>query len=148
MSREIEQELKISQPLASRVRELALNLFRSERVLTHALEEALEPFDLRLDEFNVLRILRGAGPDGHERATVEERMVHDADRLLGLLHRLRQRGAVEGTLRLRITAEGRELLSRADPVFMGALEARIGGIPEGELDTAVSVLERIRRTPE
>src|SRR5688572_15854904 len=82
MSHSIEREIHISTPLPSLARELSLNIFRTDQFLTQKLQEVLRPADLRLDEYNVLRILRGAGTTGHQRADIEQRMVHDPDRLL------------------------------------------------------------------
>lgn len=144
MSHSIEREIHISAPLTSLARELSLNVFRTDQFLTQKLQEVLRPADLRLDEYNVLRILRGAGTTGHQRADIEQRMVHDPDRLLALLHKLKHRGLVEGSLRLVITDAGRQLLATMDKPFEGTLEDRIAWIPEEKLRTAIEVLESIR----
>ena len=49
--------------------------------------------------FNILRILRGAGPDGHPASEVRKRMIHDTERFPALIHGLRSRGLVGGTPR-------------------------------------------------
>jgi DNA-binding MarR family transcriptional regulator len=147
MSHSIEREIHISRPIASAARELSLNIFRTDQFLTQRLQEVLRPADLRLDEYNVLRILRGAGSAGHQRADIEQRMVHDPDRLLALLHKLKHRGLIEGSLRLLITDAGRELLSTLDGPFEATLEERIGWIDPDKLRTAIEVLESIRTGP-
>ena len=147
MSHSIEREIKISRPITSPARELTLNLFRTDQVLTDWLVQALKPADLRLDEFNVLRILRGAGPAGHQRTDIEQRMVHDPDRLLALLHKLKSRGLIEGSLRLTITPAGQELLASLDGPFEGTIEERIGWIPADKLRVVIEVLEAIRTGP-
>jgi MarR family transcriptional regulator, organic hydroperoxide resistance regulator len=133
-----------SKPIPSLARELTLNLYRTDQALTAALETVLRPTDLRLDEFNVLRILRGGGPDGYVRADIEQRMLHDPDRLLALLHRLKSRGLIEGSLRLTITNTGKDLLRTIDPAFEGEIEKRVGHIPADKLRVAVEVLQAIR----
>ena len=147
MAHSIEREIQISRPISSPARELILNLFRTDQVLTAALQEVLRPADLRLDEYNVLRILRGAGAAGHQRTDIEQRMVHDPERLLALLHKLKSRGLIEGSLRLQITPAGRELLASLDAPFEGAIERRVAWIPEARLRTAIEVLESIRTGP-
>lgn len=147
MSHSIEREIHISRPITSAARELALNVFRTDQFLTQLLQEVLRPADLRLDEYNVLRILRGAGTAGHQRADIEQRMVHDPERLLALLHKLKSRGWIEGSLRLTITDAGRELLATLDGPFEGRLEERISWISADKLRTAIEVLESIRRGP-
>ena len=74
-------------------------------------------------------------------------MVHDPDRLLALLHKLKSRGLIEGGLRLNITDAGREMLATLDGPFEGMLEERIGWIPADKLRTAIEVLEAIRTGP-
>lgn len=144
MSHSIEREIHISQPITSPARELSLNVFRTDQFLTQLLQAVLKPADLRLDEYNVLRILRGAGEAGHQRADIEQRMVHDPERLLALLHKLKHRGLIEGGIRLTITAAGRELLATLDGPFEGTLEERISWIPADKVRTAIEVLEAIR----
>ena len=106
MPHSIERELGIAKPINSLSREFSLNLFRTEQHVTAALDAVLRPADLRLDEYNVLRILRGAGAEGRARAEIEQRMVHEPDRLLALLHKLKTKGFIEGSMRLTITAAG------------------------------------------
>ena len=148
MAHSIEREIHISRPIGSPSRELSLNVFRTDQFLTQLLQEVLRPADLRLDEYNVLRILRGAGEAGHQRGDIEQRMVHDPDRLLALLHKLKHRGLIEGGLRLTITAAGRELLATLDGPFEGMLKERIGWIAADKLRIAIEVLEAIRTGPE
>jgi hypothetical protein len=148
MAHSIEREIHISKPIASPARELSLNIFRTDQFLGQRLAEVLKPAEMRLDEYNVLRILRGAGEAGHQRVDIEQRMVHDPDRLLALLHKLKSRGLIEGGLRLTITAAGRELLGTLDAPFEGMLEERIGWIDPDKLRIAIEVLEAIRTGPE
>ncbi len=147
MPHKVEREIQLSRPLSSLAQELTLNVYRTDLHLTAVLEEVLRPADLRLDEFNVLRIIRGGGPEGHPRAEIEKRMVHAADRLLAILHKLKTRGLIEGTVRLSMTAEGQELLRSLDPAFQARIEERVGWIPEDRLRVAIEVLESIRGGP-
>lgn len=147
MARQIERELQLSTPLQSLARELTLNVYRTDLVLTSALEEALRPAHLHVDEYNVLRILRGAGADGHERGEIQRRMVHAADGLLAIFHRLKSRGLITGVRHLMITPAGLELLASIDPAFEPAIEQRIGWIAASKLKIAIDVLESIRQGP-
>ncbi|MBB4634995.1 hypothetical protein [Longimicrobium terrae] len=144
MPHSIERELGIAKPINSLARELSLNLFRTEQHLSAALDAVLRPSDLRLDEYNVLRILRGAGAEGRARVEIEQRMVHEPDRLLALLHKLKTKGLIEGSMRLTITAAGLTLLSTLDAPFEGTIEKSIGWVDPARLQTAIDVLEEIR----
>ena len=147
MTHRIEQELQISKPLASLARELVLNVYRTDQFLTAHLEEVLRPADLRIDEYNVLRIIRGGGADGHPRAEIEKRMIHSTERLLAVLHKLKTRGLVEGTLRIAITRAGLDLLTAIDPGFEGAIEDRVAWIGEDRIRAVIDILELIRGGP-
>lgn len=147
MTHRIEQELQISKPLASLARELVLNVYRTDQFLTGKLEEVLRPADLRIDEYNVLRIIRGGGAEGHPRAEIEKRMIHSTERLLAVLHKLKSRGLVEGTLRIAITRAGLDLLSATDPGFEGAIEDRVAWIGEDRIRAVIDILELIRSGP-
>jgi DNA-binding MarR family transcriptional regulator len=84
------------------------------------------------DQYNVLRILRGAQPDGHPRYEIAERMMSRAPDVTRLLDRLERAGFIERVRsgedrRLsvsRITRSGLALLDTLDPE-VHALHARI-----------------------
>lgn len=147
MTHKIEQELQISKPLASLARELVLNVYRTDQFLTARLEEVLRAADLRIDEYNVLRIIRGGGAEGHPRTEIEKRMIHSPERLLAIIHKLKSRGFVEGTLRIAITKAGLDLLSATDPGFEGAIEEHVAWIGADRIRAVIDVLEMIRTGP-
>lgn len=119
-------------------------MYRTDQFLTACLEAALRPGDLRIDEFNVLRIIRGAGAEGHPRAEIEKRMVHSPERLLAIIHRLKTRGLIDGTLKLAITAAGHDLLASVDPAFDAATEESVAWIGADRIRAVTRVLESIR----
>ena len=61
--RTLQEELKQRKPWSVE-EEAFLNIARTAAVLEHALVQALKPFDITPTQYNVLRILRGAGADG------------------------------------------------------------------------------------
>ncbi len=147
MPHKIERELQLTRPLPSLARELVLNIYRTDQFLTECLEAVLRPADLRIDEFNVLRIIRGGGAEGHPRAEIEKRMLHSPERLLAILHKLKARGLIEGTLRLSLTPAGHTLLETVDPGFEGAIEERVAWVGAERISAAIEVLEAIRTGP-
>lgn len=144
MPHSIERELGIAKPIDSLAREFSLNLFRTEQHVSAALNEVVGRADLRLDEYNVLRILRGAGAEGRARVEIEQRMVHEPDRLLALVHKLKTRGLIEGSMRLTITASGLQLLASLDEPFEATIDRCVGWMDPERLRTAIAVLEEIR----
>jgi hypothetical protein len=144
MSGQINQELQNSKPVASLEVEAALNIQRTGHFLEQWTDTVLEPVGLRGDTFNILRILRGAGAEGHPASEVRRRMIHDTERFPALIHALRARNLISGTLRLTITDAGRELLASTDGLLENAIRERFGRIEPARLRTVVEVLERLR----
>ena len=62
--RSLQDDLKQNKPWCCLEEEATLNIARTAAVLEHALVQALKPFDITPTQYNVLRILRGAGPMG------------------------------------------------------------------------------------
>lgn len=113
-------------------------------MLAGVVDDALAGAGVRHDEYNVLRILRGAGAVGRTLGDVRERMVRDTGRLQALAHGLRQRGLVGGALTLAITAAGLEQLAAVDGRVDRAIRAQMARIEPAKLRTAVEVLEAMR----
>ena len=92
--RTLQEELKQSKPFHSLEEEAFLNIARTHAVLEHALAQALKPFDITPTQYNVLRILRGAGADGLCRNEVGERLVRRVPDVTRLLDRMEEMGLV------------------------------------------------------
>src|SRR6202045_1547422 len=122
MPRGLQAELKQKIPFASREAEAYLSLLRTTDALQTQVEAQLKEFGLTGTQYNALRILRGAGPDGLPCREIGERMItHDPD-VTRLLNRLEGRGFVERTrassdrrvIYGKITAAGLKLLREMD----------------------------------
>ncbi len=100
-------------------------LVAASRLLAR-LEEVCAGADITHDQYNLLRILRGAEPEGLARFAVAERLINRAPDVTRLLDRLERDGLVrrersEDDRRLsiaRITARGLALLDRLDPAVL------------------------------
>lgn len=148
----LRDEIKQTKPFASLVEEAALNVVRTAEVVRYAAAETLKPYGITGTQYNVLRILRGAGPAGLPCGTIAERMVtqdSDITRLLDRLSTLQliERGRSEEDRRVvtsTLTGEGRKLLTRLDPVVRQMNEDLLGHIDERTLTTMIRGLEQIR----
>ena len=122
MRRTLRDELKMSKPFRSVEEEAILSIARTAAVLEHAHAEELKPFNLTLTQYNVLRILRGAGETGLCRNEVGERLVTRVPDVTRLLDRMeasslivRERsGSDRRFVRTRITDKGLKLLEKID----------------------------------
>ncbi len=144
MAGQIQRDLQNGKPLASLEVELFLNIQRTAEMMTAVVDGVLATAGIQTDEYNVLRILRGAGDGGRTAADVRSRMVRDTGRFPALVHALRTRGLVAGTLTLSITPTGVALLGTLTGRVDEAIRARMAGIKPADLRLAVETLERVR----
>jgi DNA-binding MarR family transcriptional regulator len=100
----------------------------------------------------VLRILRGAGPDGLPTLTIGERMIEQTPGVTRLVDRLERKGLVARTpcpkdrrrVFCKITTKGLDLLKELDePVNRWDAQA-VSVLPPSELDSFINLLDRVR----
>ena len=68
----IYEEIKQTKPFNVHGQEAHVTILRTSDVLKHAVERAIAPFGISHEQFNVLRILRGAGLSACERSCFVE----------------------------------------------------------------------------
>ncbi|MGZ8391825.1 MAG: MarR family winged helix-turn-helix transcriptional regulator [Gemmatimonadales bacterium] len=152
MSQNLQAELKQKKPFPRVTAEALLSVLRTAAVLEHQLTEALKPHGITHTQYNVLRILRGAGAEGLCGREVGARMVSrvpDVSRLLdrmeeiGLITRERDPGD-RRHVTARISRKGLAMLAQATPELEAVERARAGGIPTGQLQQLIEVLRAVR----
>ena len=153
MTSTLQDELKQRRPFGSPEQEAMLSIARTAALLEHATAEALKPHGLTPTQYNALRILRGAEPEGLCRNEVRDRLVArvpDATRLLDRLGEmglvLRQReGDDRRFVRTRITQAGLDLLEPLDEVLQALHRKQLGHLGERKLRTLVALLGEARK---
>jgi DNA-binding MarR family transcriptional regulator len=143
---------KPSQNFRSREQEATLGLLRTADAVKRSLAQVIAPHGITPQQYNVLRILRGAGPDGIPTLTIGERMIEQTPGVTRLVDRLERKGLVARTpcpkdrrrVFCRINAKGLELLKELDdPVNRWDSQA-VSVLPPSELDVLVDLLDRVR----
>ena len=150
----LRDEIKQTKPFASLEQEAMLSIERTAAVLGHAFTEALKPYGVTPTQYNVLRILRGAGEKGLCRNEVRNRLiaqVPDVTRLLDRLEEMklvvRERDAADRRLvTARITREGLRLLERLDAPILEIHRRQLGHLGERNLRTLITLLASARQT--
>lgn len=148
----LQREIKQRRPFRSRRQEAIVGLLRTTDVVRRALSRVVEPHGITLQQYNVLRILRGAGPAGLPTLEIAGRMVERAPGVTRLLDRLE---AKRLALRARcsddrrqvlcsISAAGLELLGRLDRAITAADQTCLGMLQASELSRLIRILDRIR----
>lgn len=120
----IEELLKTNNKLPES-RKLVLNIIVTANYVTERLAEALKPFDISNQQFNVLRILRGQKGNPANLSTIQERMVSKMSNTTRLVDKLVVKNLCERIIcpsnrrkvEIRITDEGLKLLEKIDPVI-------------------------------
>ncbi len=148
----ISEDIKQAKPFRSKSQEAYLALLRtaddSKRFATQALESA----GITLQQYNVLRILRGAGPDGLPTLAVAERMLERTPGVTRLIDRMEKKGLVarrrctEDRRRVwcSITSSGLELLTELDAPINSVDESLAAVLSEQELIELIGYLDRVR----
>jgi DNA-binding MarR family transcriptional regulator len=153
MARDLRTALKMTRPFASLAQEAHLSIARTDAVLSHAMEEAIRPYGITLTQYNVLRILRGAGDDGLCRAEVAARMIRQVPDVTRLLDRLEQGGLIVRTragddrryVTTRITPPGLALLESLDEPVARLHEQMRGRLDDAQLRQLIDLLEELRQ---
>ena len=107
--RRIREELKQTKPFQNVAEEACLSISRTADVISQRYEQFLKSWEISGTQYNVLRILRGAGAEGLRCGEIGTRMVkHDPD-ITRLLDRMEKAGWIE---RARDTKDRRVILTR------------------------------------
>lgn len=148
----LQRDLKQGRPFASREEETYLNLVRTTDLLSREVAAVLKPHQLSEAQYNVLRILRGAGADGHACSEIGSRLVTRDPDVTRLLDRLEGRGLIarsreHGDRRVvttRITAAGLALLDQLDGPVPAAIERMLAHVGARRLGQLIGLLEQVR----
>jgi DNA-binding MarR family transcriptional regulator len=146
------EELKQKKPFPSVQEEAFLNIQLTAEAHLRAVSEALKPHGLTPVQYNVLRILRGAGEDGLPSGEISERMVNRDPDVTRLLDRLETRALVSRTrserdrrvVTVRASGQAIALLDQLDAVVHEAIQGMFPGFSDQKLDSLISLLEESR----
>jgi DNA-binding MarR family transcriptional regulator len=152
MTPQLREEISQTRPFGSPEEEAYVAIQRTAALLGHALAETIRPLGLTATQYNVLRILRGAGEPGLCRNEVRDRMITQVPDVTRLLDRMEEIGLIErrreGTDRrfvtTRITPDGLRLLADLDEPVAAAHQRLLGHLDDAALKALVDLLGRAR----
>jgi DNA-binding MarR family transcriptional regulator len=152
MPRDIQSEIKQRKPFTCREEELTLNIMRTADQLQRRMGELLKTAELSATQYNVLRILRGAGNEGLACGEISERMVTRDPDITRLLDRLEKRSLVSRSrekedrrvVTARITQAGLDLLKKLDEPVVQAHKAQLGHMDPKQQEALIRLLETAR----
>lgn len=152
VSPKLQEELKQSKPFASREGEAYLSLQLTAEVLSWSVAETLKQSDLTPAQYNVLRILRGAGEAGASCSEISDRLIKKDSDITRLLDRLEGRELVSRervardrrVITVRITKKGLALLAELDAPMARCHHDQLAPLGERKLDTLIKLLGELR----
>ena len=136
--------------------EVFVNLLRAADALARGAEALLKPTGLSSPQYNVLRILRGAGSEGLACSEVGCRMISRDPDMTRLLDRMESRGLISRSrekedrrvVKTRITSEGLRVLEKLDAPVQDLHRRQLHQLPAKELRQLSRLLERVRTNGE
>src|SRR5262245_43754464 len=149
----VREAIRQTKPFASKRQEaLIALLLTSERVRWRLAQLLAAHGELTPQQYNVLRILRGAGVRGLATLAIVERMIEHTPGITRLIDRLEAKHLVERArsdedrrqVVCRITARGLAQLARLDPAMDEFDEQALGSLAESEAATLIRLLNKIR----
>ena len=136
----------------SREQQATLGLLRTAEAVKRSLAQLVESHGITAQQYNVLRILRGAGPDGLPTLTIGERMIEQTPGVTRLVDRLERKGLVERKPcpkdRRRvfcvITEKGLGLLKELDDPVNRWDTHTVAVLQASDIDSLINLLDRVR----
>jgi len=149
----VAQELHQTKPFRSLEEEAYLALRLTSRVVEEPWDRYLRRVaDISPSQYNLLRILRGAGTEGRTMGEIRERMLNRdpdvtrlADRMVkrGLAHRMRDT-TDRRIVKLFITEPGLDLLAQLDEHVDRYLHSALGRLSDAKLRKLIEFLGEVR----
>ena len=153
MTPALRDELRQQKPFNSLAQEAHLNLGRTATMVMDDFEQMLKPYGISTTQYNVLRILRGAGADGLCRNEIRDRLISrmpDVTRLLDRMEESKLVMRVRSTEDRRLvatmlTSQGRKLVDSLDEPVRREHERRLGHMSAAQLKTLIELLTLVRQ---
>jgi DNA-binding MarR family transcriptional regulator len=148
----LRDEIKQTRPFRNASEEATLSIMRTATLVRRGIAAVVEQFGITPAQYNVLRILRGAGETGLPTLAVRDRLLEEAPGITRLLDKLEAAGFVrrERTTPDRrqviclITPKGLALIKKLDPRIVEADQAGGAGLTPAERKQLIVLLEKVR----
>jgi len=153
------RQLKIEDIIKTEVelplsRKVIVNLLYTENWLMEKISLELKDHDISIQQFNVLRILKGQKGNPANLSTIQERMVSKMSNTTRLVDKLRNKGYVKRMtckanrrkVEITITEAGQQFIDSISPLI-NSLELKItSSLSQEELITFNELLNKLRTT--
>lgn len=152
MPNALQDELLQTVPFGSPAEEAHLSIRRTDALLAERLDRLFKPHGLSGTQYNVLRILHGAGRDGLCRNEIRDRLVSRMPDVTRLLDRMEESGLIvrarDGNDRrlvsTRLTERGERLVQELDGPVAAEHARAFSGLTTTEIAELIRLLARVR----
>jgi DNA-binding MarR family transcriptional regulator len=152
MPSSLQREIRQRRPFQSPAHEAVVGLMRTADLIRRHAAALVEPHGVTLQQFNVLRILRGGGDEGVPTLEVAARMIEQTPGVTRLLDRLEAKELVKRQRCSRdrrqhlcwITPKGLALLDKIDEAAPAASEHSMKGLRPKERIAFIRLMDAIR----
>jgi len=153
MDEELQKELKQTRPFGSREEAVSLGIQLAAENLKAGFNDLFKTKDLTGAQYNVLRILRGAGKNGISCREIGERMINRESDITRMLDRLEARDLIKRERQTEdrrvvltfITDEGLGVLKELDRPVKELHKNQLGHMTERELASLSKLLRKARK---
>ena len=136
--------------MSTKSKNLVITLIKSNCKVGESLAKSLKPYKISLQQFNVLRILRGQKGLAANLSTVQERMVNPKSNTTRIIDKLIDKNYVKRNIceinrrkiELFITTEGLEMLSVIDSIVERSEDRITQNLSENEKEKLISLLKK------
>ena len=147
-----QQEIKQTRPFRSKTEEAALALLRTADLVRRGIATIVEPYSITVQQYNVLRILRGAGDRGLPTLEIAERMIEQTPGITRLIDRLERKQLVlrercetdRRQVFCRITSDGLKLLADLDAPIRSMDKWALAALPPRDIAQLIALLDKAR----
>jgi DNA-binding MarR family transcriptional regulator len=146
----LETDIK-QEKFTSEYSKLIINIAYTNAYLGTIFAGTLKPYDLSMQQFNVLRILRGQHPKPVSINNITDRMIDKMSNASRLVEKLRKKSMIERSkcehdgrqVDVAITTKGLKVLAELD-VIMEEYDKQFHHLSEEDAKTANEILDRLR----
>ncbi|MFX0557280.1 MarR family winged helix-turn-helix transcriptional regulator [Maribacter sp. CXY002] len=136
----VEETIKTNRKIPLRQRTI-IHLSLIYNKINEEITNCLKPFELSIQQFNVLRILRGQNNKPANLCTINERMVTKMSNTTRLVDKLLLKGYVSRTIckqnrrkvEIQITAKGLDILTEIDGIIIESENRILSNFSDEEL---------------
>jgi DNA-binding MarR family transcriptional regulator len=149
----LQQELRLRQPLASQNHEALLSLVRTSALMQKLSDRFFAEFGLTDAQFNILMILKEHGPEGLSQQELSEHLIVTKSNVVGLVDRLERAGYVRREPhptdrrynQIVLTHQGEKLEAKVESQYFLEVDRMMNVLSASQKKALIQAMEAIRQ---